>query len=49
MKRRICRRCVRSAMLYKSKTWRVRENVMVILKKTEKAICKVKLIEKGNS
>ena len=50
MKERIYQSYVRSAMLYGSETWCLRENEMAILRKTEKAMmramCKVKVIEK---
>ena len=42
--------CVRSAMLYGSETWCLRENEMAILRRTEialvKVMCGVKLMEK---
>ena len=44
------RSCVRSAMLYGSETWCLRENVMAILRRTERAMvramCGAKLMEK---
>ena len=50
---RIYQSCVRSAMLYGSETWCLRENEMAILRKTEKAtmraMCTVKIIEKRRS
>ena len=50
MKERISQSYVRSAMLYGSEMWCLRENEMAILRKTEKAMmramCKVKVIEK---
>ena len=50
MKERIYSSCVRSAMLYGRETWRLRENVMEILRRTEKAmmraLCGVKFTEK---
>ena len=50
MKGMICWSCVRSAMLYGSETWCLRENEMEILRKTErgmvKAMCGAKLMEK---
>ena len=53
MKERICRSCVRSAMLYGSKTLCLRKNEMVILRKTEKAMIQamrgVKMIENRRS
>ena len=36
----VYRSCVRSAMLYRSETWCLRENEMVILSRTEAAIVK---------
>ena len=38
--------CVRSAMLYGSETWFLRENEMAILRRTERAMCGAKLMEK---
>ena len=53
MKERICQSYIRSAMLYRSETWCLRENEMAILGRTEKAMmramCKVKVIEKRTS
>ena len=53
MKRKIYQSCIRSAMLYGSKTWCLRENEMAILRRTEKAMmkatCGVKIIEKRRS
>ena len=50
MKERIYQSYVRSAMLYGSEMWCLRENEMAILRRTEKAMmramCKVKVIEK---
>ena len=50
IKRMVYRSCVRSAMLYGSETWCLRENGMAILRRTEKsmlrAMCGVKLMEK---
>ena len=46
----VCRSCVRSAMLYGSKTWCLSENEMTILRRTERAMvramCGAKLMEK---
>ena len=46
----VYRSCVRSAMLYGSETWCLRENEMAILRKTERAMvramCGAKLMEK---
>ena len=45
--------CVRSAMLYGSETWCLRENEMIILKRTERAMvrsmCGVKLVDRKNT
>ena len=53
MKGRIDQSCVRSAMLYGSETWCLRDNQLAILRKTEKAMtramCGVKMIEKKRS
>ena len=53
IKRRIYQSCVRSAMLYGSETWCLRENEMANLRRTKKAImgamCGVKMIEKTRS
>ena len=50
MKGMIRRSYVRSAMLYGSETWCLRENEMAILKRTERAVvramCGVKLMER---
>ena len=50
MKGRIYQSCVRSAMLYGSETWCLRENEMAILRRTEKAMMRatygVKMIKK---
>ena len=50
LKGMVYRRCVRSAMLYGSETWCLRENEMAILRMTEKAmvraLCGAKLMEK---
>ena len=52
MKRMVYRSCVRSAMLYGSETWCLRENEMIILKRIERAmvrsICGVKLVDGKN-
>ena len=42
----VYRSCVRSAMLYGSETWCLRENEMAILRRTERAMCGAKLMEK---
>ena len=53
MKRKIYQSSVRSAMLYGSEAWCLRENEMTILRRTEKSIikamCGVKIIEKRKS
>ena len=53
MKGKIYQSCVRSAMLYGSETWLLRENKMAILRRTKKtmmrAMCGVKIIEKRRS
>ena len=50
LKGMLYRSCVRSAMLYGSETWCLRENEMAILRRTERAMvrvmCGVKLMEK---
>ena len=38
MKKMVYCRCVRSAMLYGSKTWCLRENKMLILRRTESSM-----------
>ena len=46
----VYRSCVRSAMLYRSEKWCLRENEMTILRRTERtmvrAMCGAKLMEK---
>ena len=49
MKRKIYQSCTRSAMLYGSKTWCLKENETAILRRTEKAIYGIKMIEKKRS
>ena len=50
LKRMVYRSCVRSAMLYGSETWYLRENEMAVLRRTERAmvraLCGAKLMEK---
>ena len=46
MKGMACRSCVRLAMLYGSETWCLRENEMSVLRRTERAMCGTKLMEK---
>ena len=50
MKGMVYQSCVKSAMLYGSETWCVRENEMAALRRTERAmvraICGAKLMEK---
>ena len=53
MKGMVYRSCVRSAMLRESETWCLRENEMVILRRTERAMvrsmCGVKLVDRKNT
>ena len=53
MKGKIYKSCVRSAMLYGSEAWCLREKEMAILKRTERAtiraMCGVKLLDRRNS
>ena len=42
----IYRICARSAMLYGSETWCLKENEMAILRRTERAMVRVQLMEK---
>ena len=53
MKGMVYRSCVRSAMLYGSETWCLRENEMIILRRTERAMvrsmCGVKLVHRKNT
>ena len=53
MKGRVYRTCVRSAMLYGSETWCLRETEVATLRRTERAMvramCGVKLMEKKNT
>ena len=53
MKGMVYRSCVRSAMLYGSEMWRLRENEMIILGRTERAtvrsMCGVKLVDRKNT
>ena len=48
----VYRTCIRSAMLYGSETWCLRESEMGILRRTERAmvrsICAVKLVDRKN-
>ena len=50
MKGMVYRSCIRSAMLHGSETWCLRENEMVILRRTERAMVRsmygVKLVDK---
>ena len=50
MKRMVYRSCVRSAMLYGSETWCLREIEMTILRRTERvmvrSMCRVKLVDR---
>ena len=53
MKKMVYRDCVRSPMLYGSETWCLRENEMVILRRTERAVvrsmCAIKLVDRKNT
>ena len=53
MKGMVYQSCVRSAMLYGSETWCLRESKMAILRKTERAMmrsmCGTKLVDKKNT
>ena len=53
MKGKINKSCVRSAMLYRSEAWCLREKEMAILRRTERAMiramCGVKLLNRRNS
>ena len=53
MKGKVYKSCVRSAMLYGSEAWRLREKKMAILRRTERAMiratCGVKLLDQRNS
>ena len=53
MKGMVYRSCVRSAMLYGSETWCLRESEMAILRRTERAMvrsmCGVKLVDRKNT
>ena len=53
MKGMVYRSCVRSAMLYGSDTWCLRESEMAILRRTEKAMVRsmrgVKLVDRKNT
>ena len=53
MKGMVYRSCVRSAMLYGSETCCLKENEMIILRKTERAMvksmCGVKLVDRKNT
>ena len=53
MERMVFRSCVRSAMLHGSETWCFRENEMVILRRTKRAMvrsmCGVKLVHRKNT
>ena len=46
LKGMVYRSCVRSVMLYGSEKWCLRENEMAILRRTERAMCGAKLMEK---
>ena len=53
MKARVYKSCVRSAMLYRSEAWCLREKEMAILRRTERAMiramCGVRLLDRRNS
>ena len=53
MKGMVHQSCVRSAMLYGSETWCLRESEMAILRRTERAMvrsmCGVKLVDRKNT
>ena len=53
MKGMVYRSCVRSAMLYGSETWCLRESEMAIMRRTERALvrsmCEVKLVDRKNT
>ena len=53
MKEKVYKSCVKSAMLYGSKAWCLREKQMAILRRTERAMiramCGVKLLDQRNS
>ena len=53
LKGKVYQTCVRSAMVYGSETWCLRENEVAILRRTEKAMiramCGVKLMDKKNT
>ena len=46
LKGMVYQRCVRLAMLYGSETWCLRENEMDLLRRTQRAMCGAKLVEK---
>ena len=52
MKRKVYKSYLKSAMLYKGKTWYLRENEVAVLKRAEKSMvrakCSVKLVNKRN-
>ena len=53
LKGKVCKSCLRSAMLYGSETWRLREKETAVWSKTERAVirvmCGVKLLDRRNS
>jgi len=53
MKGKVNKSCVRSAMLYVSETWCLREKEMAILRRTERAMirvmCGIKLMDRRNT
>jgi len=48
IKEKIYESRVRSAMLYRSETWYLREKEIAILKRMERAMCGVKLMDRRN-
>ena len=49
IKARVFQSCVRSAMLYGSEAWCLREKEMGILRRTETAMCGAKLADRKNT
>ena len=46
MKGKVCRCCVRSAILYGSETWCLKENEKAIFRRTERAMCGQKVVDR---
>ena len=46
MKGKVYRCCVRSAILYESETWCLKENEKAILRRTERAMCGQKVVDR---